>query len=471
MKRWASIIAPAFVFGVLSGGRAAPAVADTNRVFTPAMSAQVDALALDELHAGRTPGLAIGIVEDGRLVYARGFGFAILANHVPMTPDTEFYVGGITMQFTAAAVLLLVQDGKLKLDDKVSKYLPNFHSADDITVAQLLTQTSGLPDYTQTPNGSLDFTHSIKINDLFAAVDQMKAAAPPGAVYANNPLNYLTAAAIVEKVSGVSFSDYLQQHIFLPLVMNHTFLAGDSGIAPTAAVGYTRAGRGFATGQPWDPAWLGGALGLVTTVDDLAKWDTEMPILLRVDAVRTMFTPSARLGPTQYGMGWVVDRRGGKDLYWYNGDVIGYRAMNALLPTEHVAVIVLSNVDARNGGPVVVPEELTQRVLDIVLPPAAAQLDNAVLARAKEWLERLATRQVDRSELTPAFSAYLTDDVVERANFAALGTLQAIVPISSSVESNGDTVYVFLVQYPHAQYHYRFGVTSAGKIDEISLIS
>ena len=83
-------------------------------------------MAIDEIHAGRTPGIAIGVVEDGRLVYARGFGFATLSPHVPMTPDTEFYVGGLTMQFTAAAILLLAQDGKLKLDDPVSKYVPEF---------------------------------------------------------------------------------------------------------------------------------------------------------------------------------------------------------------------------------------------------------------------------------------------------------------------------------------------------------
>ena len=96
---------------------------------------------------GARPGIAIGVVQDGRLVYARGFGFATLEKHVPMTPDTEFYVGGLTMEFTAAAMLLLSQDGKLKLDDPGSKYVPEFKLAANVTIAQLLTQTSGLPNY------------------------------------------------------------------------------------------------------------------------------------------------------------------------------------------------------------------------------------------------------------------------------------------------------------------------------------
>jgi CubicO group peptidase (beta-lactamase class C family) len=434
------------------------------------MSAQIDDLGKNEVHAGRTPGIAIGVVEDGRLVYARGFGFANLANHTRIDPDTEFYVGGITMQFTAAAILLLEQDGKLKLDDKISKYIPEFELASDVTIEQLLTQMSGLPDYTKAPGSSFDFDRSIKILDLFAAVDKMKAAAPPGTVYANNPLNYLTAGFIVQRASGAPLSDYLQQHIFLQLVMDHSFLAGDSGISPYHAIGYTRDSQGFTVARQWDPAWLGGANGLVSSVYDLAKWDIEMPILLRVDAVRTMFTPVGRVGPTQYGMGWVIDRRGGKPFMWYNGDIAGYRAMNALLPEQHVAVIVLSNADS-SGQPATVPEELAGRILDFIVPPATTHLDNAIVAHAKEWLGRLATRQLDRAQLTPAFSAYLTDDLVAHANFAALGPLQTIVPISSTTESNGDILYEFLVRYPHEQYHYKFGVTRDGKIDEIALVA
>jgi D-alanyl-D-alanine carboxypeptidase len=438
-------------------------------VFSQAIADRIDRLAIDEIHAGRAPGIAIGVVEDGRLVYERGFGFATISPHAPMTPDTEFYAGGLTREFTAAALLLLAQDGKLKLDDPVSKYVPEFRLGADVTIAQLLTQTSGLPEYTSVPGVSTDLTRTIKLSDLLAAVDKLKPAAPPGTVYANNPLNYLLAGLIVERVSGVTLSDYLEQHVFIPLVMNHTFLAGDNGISPTRATGYTRNHQQLAVAPTWDPAWLAGDAGLVSTIDDLAKWDIEMPVLLRVDSIRTIFTPGTSAGPTHYGMGWVVDRRGGQEFDWSNGEISGYRATNAVLPAKHIGVIVLSNADSLQGG-VTIPEEVGARVLDILVPPTTA-LDNAVITKAKEWLERLASGNIDRTALTPAFSAYLTDDLVAREDFAALGHLQIIVPLASTSESNGDTLYEFLVRYPRAQYRYDFEVAPDGKIDGITLVA
>jgi CubicO group peptidase (beta-lactamase class C family) len=467
MKRWATALVALAAFG-------SPASAQTtltDHAFTPSMSAQISSLAQGEVSAGRTPGLAIGVVEDGRVVYSRGFGFANTDQHVRAEPDTEFYAGGVTMQFTAAAALMLAADGKLKLDDKIVKYVPELTIAADVTIEELLEQTSGLPDPALAPGISTDPTRSIKPGDLLAAINKLKLVATPGATYAENPLNYVLASIAIERASGEPLSDVLQQKIFLPLVMDRTFLAGDSGISPSHAIGYTRArnGIGFTPARPWDPAWLSGGRGLVSTVYDLAKWDIEMPVLVRVDAVRTMFTPSGTAGPAKYGMGWVIDQRGGKRFIWYGGQIPGYQAMNALLPDEHIAVIVLANVDSLHGGRVVNPEEIGARILDIVAPPPIALLDNTVVTRAKEWLERLAERHVDRTQLTQAFSDYLTDDLVSREDFAALGKLQTIVPISSTTEQNGDTLYEFLVRYPRARYHYKFAVSKDGKIDEIVL--
>jgi D-alanyl-D-alanine carboxypeptidase len=470
MRRSGIVFATALLVGLFALNRPLPGWTQGDPSLPQALSGRVDQLAKDQIHAGRTPGLALGIVQNGRLVYARGFGFATLANHAQITPDTEFYVGGLTKEFTAAAVLLLSQDGKLKLDDPVSKYVPEFKLAANVTIAQLLTQTSGLPGYGAAPGLNADQTRTVKLADVFATVDKMKPAAKPGSAYANNPINYLLAGVVVERASGVTLSDYLEQHIFIPLVMDHTFLAGDSGISSSHASGYTRSGRGFTPAQTWDSAWLAGDAGLVSTINDLAKWDVEMPVLLRVDAVRTILTPSGSEGGTHYGMGWVIDRRGGKDFVWSNGEIPGYRATNALLPSEHVGVIVLSNADSFHGS-TTIPEAVGARVLDMLVPPTTAHLDNAVVARAKEWLARLASGKIDREDLTPAFSAYLTDDLIARENFAALGRLQSIVPLSSTTESSGDTLFEFLVSYPRARYHYEFEVAPDGKVDGISLVA
>lgn len=470
MRRSGIVFATALLVGLFALIPPLPGRTQGDSFLPQALSGRVDQLAKDQIHAGRTPGLALGIVQNGRLVYARGFGFATVSNHAQITPDTEFYVGGLTKEFTAAAVLLLSQDGKLKLDDPVSKYVPEFKLAADVTIAQLLTQTSGLPGYGAAPGLNADQTRTVKLADVFAAIDKLKPAAKPGSAYANNPINYLLAGVVVERASGVTLSDYLEQHIFIPLVMDHTFLAGDSGISSSHASGYTRSGRGFALAQTWDPAWLAGDAGLVSTINDLAKWDIEMPVLLRVDALRTILTPSGSEGGTHYGMGWVIDRRGGKDFVWSNGEIPGYRATNSLLPTEHVGVIVLSNADSFHGS-TTIPEAVGARVLDMLVPPTTTRLDNAVVTRAKEWLARLASGKIDRQDLTPTFSAYLTDDLIARANFAALGRLQSIVPLSSTAETNGDTLYEFLVSYSRAQYHYEFEVAPDGKVDGISLVA
>jgi CubicO group peptidase (beta-lactamase class C family) len=465
MKPWLYGLAAALALAAPAAAQPAP-----GHVFSPEMAARVDHIAQAEVAGGRTPGIAIGIVEDGRLVYARGFGYADVAKRHRVDPATQFYLGNVSAQFTTGAVLLLVQDGKLKLDDRVTKYVPELTIAGNVTIAELLQQTSGLPDYTKAPGISGDQTHQIKINDLIAAANKMQLAATPGTAYAANDFNFVVAGLVVERVSGVTLSDFLQQRIFLPLVMNQTFYAGDSGISPAHAVGYSRSGSAsFATTRPLDATWLLGARGVVSNVYDLAKWDIEMPILLRVDAVRDMYTAAGAAGPAQHGMGWVIDRRGGKLFVWYAGEIPGYRAINAVLPDDHLAVIVLTNADSLHGAAVTSPAMIASRVLDVAAPPVTVRLDNAIVARAKEWLERIADKQIDRTELTPAFSTFLSDDLVASANFAAYGKLQTIVPISSTTEPNGDTLYEFVVQYPHDQFHYKFAVTQDGKIDELLL--
>jgi len=433
------------------------------------MEHQIDDLGNRIVHERRSPGLAIGVVEEGRIVYARGFGYANVAQHVRFEPSTQAYAGSISKQFTAAAVLLLAQDNKLKLDDPVTRYVPELTIAKDVTIRQLLDQTAGLPDETALQTIDQDRTKTIKLSDLIAAMNKLQPVSPAGSQFRYNNFNYAIAGLIVERVSGVPLSDYLQQHIFIPLLMNQTFVAGDRGISPQHAVGYTGEPGSFTPAKTWDPAWLFGAGGVVTNVYDLAKWDIGLPLLLRVDAEREMFTPSGAPGALQYGLGWVIDEREGKRYIWHNGELAGYQAMNALLPDDHVAVIVLTNVDAFHSRDVVAPEDVAGQILDIVLPPQRAHIDNAVVERATEWLGRIADKNIDRTQLTPAFSAYLTDDLVARTDFAALGKPLDIIPIASSTQSNDGTLYEFLVRFASGQYHYRFGLTADGKIDEIFL--
>jgi D-alanyl-D-alanine carboxypeptidase len=458
-----------FALGALLVAATTPA--SPLHTFTATMERQVDDLGNRVVQEKRSPGLAIGIVEDGRIVYARGFGYTDLTKNTRWSPGTQSYVGSISKQFTSAAILLLQQAGKLKLDDPVTRYIPELTMANGVTIRQLLNQTSGLPDTSAAKGIDLDPTKSIKPDDLLAAMNKLQPISPPGSEFRKNDFNYFLAGLIVERVSAIPLSDYLQQNIFIPLLMNQTFLAGDSGISPQHAVGYTGAPGAFTKVTPDDPAWLFGSTGVVSNVYDLAKWDIGMPLLLRIDAERDSFTPSGVPGPTQYGLGWVIDQRAGKRYIWHNGELAGYGAMNALLPDDHVAVIVLTNADSFHSRSVAQPGEIASEILDIVLPPTRANVDNAIVARATEWLGRIASKNIDRTQLTPAFSAYLTDELVAKADFAALGKPLDIIPISSAsqVGDGGGTVYEFIVRFQNGHYHYRFGLTPDGKIDEIFL--
>jgi CubicO group peptidase (beta-lactamase class C family) len=444
-----------------------PVAAPTAPPFDGEKARAIDAIAQGEIKSGSTPGMAVGVVEDGLLVYARGFGIANIAMHRNVAAGTEFYAGSIAKQFTAASILLLAQDKKLSLSDKVGKYIPELRIARNVTISQLLHQSSGLPDYTSAPGVYHDPTRPVKVDDLIKAVDRMEPAFAPGTKFAYNNFNYMVATLIIERVSGVPFSVFLQSHIFEPLIMTSSFLAGDEGISPRRAYGYTRIKGKFERTKAWDASWLLGSGDLVTNVDDLAKWDIGLPLLLNIDSVREMWstdgTPSS-----QYGMGWIIDQRGGQRFLWHNGEVAGYHSMNALLPEQHVAVIVLTNADGLHEDSTVEPERIANSILDVVDPLPPAHFANLITERATEWLGRLAQNQIDRTQLSPSFSQYLTDRVIERADLKQLGPALSLVPIES-FQRSGDTVYIFDAKFRRVTYRYQFILAADGKIDGLYL--
>lgn len=422
--------------------------------FTPATEQRIDRIVEAEISAHRAPGIAVGVVESGRIIYARGFGRADVSRNVPISPATQFRIGQLSEEFTAAALLLLEQSDKLKLDDTVTTYLPELTFARSVTLRDLLDQTSGLPHVS-------DWAHLIK------AASAARPASPPHTTYDFNPLNYVIASMVVERVAGIPLSDYVEQHIFVPLVMDSSLYVGERGISDTHAIGYTMHGTGFAKALQWSISRSAGNADVISNVYDLAKWDIEFPILLRVDAVREMFTPGLAGVVDHHAMGWTIDQRDGKLFVWQNAEIPGYHAMNALLPDDHVAVIVLTNTDTF-GGNATLPEEIAGRILDVLVPPTAQRVDNAVVSRARDWLARLATGRIDRTQLTPEFSSYLSDSVVRQANIAAFGPVISMVPIASVAAAKGATQYEFLVHFEHAVRHYEFTLAADGRIAFIS---
>jgi D-alanyl-D-alanine carboxypeptidase len=464
----ACLLAPAVTLAQQPTTSPLPTAPPSAPPFSAVKARAIDDMARAEIHSGSTPGLAIGVVQDGLLVYARGFGYASLQPKRAVNPSTQFYAGSLSKQFTAACVLLLSQQKKLSLDDKVTKYVPELSVAKDVTLRQLLLQTSGLPRARNAPGVEHDLTRPIKIEDLVKAANGMPLQFAPGSQFDDNNFNYLIAGLIVQRVSGLPLSIFYSTQIFQPLIMTSSFVAGDQGISAAHAIGYSRERGMFRRVRPWDPTWLFGSSDLVTTVQDLAKWDIGLPLLLNVDSIRDMWTPNGLQGAVPYGMGWVVDQRGGQSYVWQNGQIAGYHAVNALLPQEHIAVIVLANADSLGSATTVQPERLANRILDIIAPLPPAHFGNTITTRAGEWLGRLARVDVDRTQLTTSFSQYLSDQVVHRADIASLGPVLSVVPVESYQRSD-DTVYVFDVKFARGAYRFDFTLTPDGKIDGLFL--
>jgi CubicO group peptidase (beta-lactamase class C family) len=331
---------------------AAPAALAAKAARNLALASSLDATlsALTAAHA--FSGTALVTLRDAVLL-ARGYGWADAAGKVPNTPATPLRIASLTKQFTAAAVLQLQARGLLTVRDRISAYLPQPPAAwSGITLHQLLTHTSGIPDYDTLPAWPALQTQRLTPEALIAAFRDAPLDFPPGTGWRYSDSGYVLLAYAVERLTGRAFSDYLQEQIFSPL-----------GLADTGRYAATAAAR-LATGYTsWgcaaprqDMSVYFGCGGLYSTVGDLHRWNdaltTGRPAILPPQALAAMFTPWARASSSvpgqveHYGYGWFLTRQGGTQLYWHPGDISGYVAHAAIYPDAGLQVILLSNLES-----------------------------------------------------------------------------------------------------------------------------
>lgn len=306
------------------------------------MQADVDALM--RAYAGDVPGASVLVLRDGVPIVRRSYGLADLEQHTAATPQTNYRLASVTKQFTAAAILVLAQDGRLKLDDSVGKWFPTLPDVvDAMTIRQLLTHTSGLIDYEDV----IPPTMTTQLHDadvLRILQTQNRTYFKPGTSYRYSNSGYALLALIVERASGITFAKFLQQRIFQPLGMDHT-VAFEEGISTVAnrAYGYTQSdGAWKRTDQSQTSAVLGDG-GIYSSIDDLAKWDAALYTnrLLHPDSLRQAFTPAAHTDDPKvdYGFGWRIT---GETL-WHSGETVGFRNVIVRYPQRHTTVVVLTN--------------------------------------------------------------------------------------------------------------------------------
>ena len=334
----------------------------------PETAARVDSVFAD-LNRTDGPGCALGVVRDGRLAYANGYGIANLDYRRPITPSTTFYMGSVSKQFVAAAVVLAERDGHLSLDDPVRKWLPDLPEYDGRTIRlrHLIHHTSGLRDYLSLADLAAfdrgDYHDTGEYLDL--VYRQQGLNFRPGAEYRYSNTNYLLLAEVVEAATGSTLREYADERLFEPLGMRSTHFHDDrTHVIRNRAVGYARAERGFEMVHPWNWEEVGSG-GLYSSAKDLARWDQHFDTeSVGGEGFTEQMTSRGVLasGDTlDYAFGLDIGTYRGQPVAQHGGAFTGFRSHYLRFPEADRSVVVLCNIGSANPG------TYARRVADIVL--------------------------------------------------------------------------------------------------------
>ncbi|HEX8725301.1 MAG TPA: serine hydrolase domain-containing protein, partial [Gemmatimonadaceae bacterium] len=384
--------------------------------------ARVDSIAAAVLQRTGVPSASVAVVRDGRLVYAHAYGNATLDPATPADATVRYSVGSISKQFAASCILLLQQEGKLSLDDKVSRWFPGLTRANEITVRELLSHTSGYQDYwpqDYVPPFMRRPTTAQAIMDTWARKPLDFA---PGTRWQYSNTNYVIAGAIVEKVSGMPFFDFLRARILNPLGMQSAMNVDVSRVTEPEATGYMRYALGPLHRAPKEAeGWIFAAGELAMTPSDLAKWDIAMldqtllaPASYREQQTDVLLRNGVASG---YGLGVFVRMVSGHRLIEHDGEVSGFTAENMVFPDDHAAVVVLTNQDAAPAAGAIA-QAVSAQLFTTEDAETAART-----AQARAIFDGLRQGTLDRSLFTADANAYFSTQAVHdfASSLAPLG--------------------------------------------------
>src|SRR4030095_16392264 len=309
------------------------------------VTTKVDEYVKSEMQKQQIPGVSVGVIRDGVIIFAKGYGLANVEHDVPVTPDTIFQSGSMGKQFTATAIMMLVEEGKLGLDDSIAKYFsdspPDWQK---ITVRNLLTHTAGMTDYPSDFNFRRDYTE----DELLERIKAIPLAFQPGEKWSYSNLGYVTLGILIHKASGQFYGDFLRDRVFKPLGMTTARVISEEDIVPHRAAGY-RLVRGELKNQSWVSPSLNttadGALYL--NLYDMAKWDAALYTekLLKRSSLDQMWTQvKLNSGTTEkYGFGWRLDAVRGHRLIEHGGAWQGFKSQISRYVDDKLTIVVFAN--------------------------------------------------------------------------------------------------------------------------------
>ena len=331
-------------------------------LFSPPAAA-VDMTLADRLDASLgqyfrpdAPGAVVLVQREGKTILRKAYGLADLTTRQPLTPETPMRLGSLTKQFTAVAVLLLADEGKLALTDDITRFLPDYPTQGrKITVEHLLTHTSGIPNFTARPDYLPRQAQDATVDGMIARFRDDPLQFDPGTRFSYSNSGYFLLGAIIEKASGQPYAQFLAQRIFIPLGMRDTAYEGHERSAARRAVGYTGTGGRFVPTDALSMTQPYAAGALVSTVDDLARWNAAIGAgkLLKEATWRKAFTPYTLADgtSTRYGYGWGIGDWQGAPFVSHGGGINGFATYAARLPRQDVFVAVLENADMDRMAP------------------------------------------------------------------------------------------------------------------------
>jgi CubicO group peptidase (beta-lactamase class C family) len=379
---------------------------------------------MEQIIQSYVPGKFMGTVlvaQDGKIVLDKGYGFANLEWDVPNTPTTKFRLGSITKQFTAASILLLEERGKLKVEDPVKKYMPNAPAAwDKITIFHLLTHTSGIPSFTGFSDYESHETQAMTPGKLVEWFRDKPLEFEPGTKWNYSNSGYILLGYLIEKISGQSYAEFVQQNIFTPLGMKDSGYDSNSAIIARRAAGYTPGKSGPINAGFVHMSIPFSAGALYSTTEDLLRWEQGLfgGQLLKPDSLTKMTTPFKQ----DYAFGLGVSTQNGHKMIAHDGGIQGFNTFLAYFPDDKLVVAVLANLNGPAGQ---MAGNLAKVALGekVMLPTERKEITVS---------PEILKQYVGTYELAPNFSLTIT---LEDGQLVSQGTNQGKVPMFAESET------------------------------------
>jgi D-alanyl-D-alanine carboxypeptidase len=430
----------------------------------------LDKIATDTLATTGVPSVSLAVVQDGQVVYLKAYGQARLEPTLEARPDMRYSIGSISKQFTAAAVLLLAEQGKLSLDDKVAKFLPRLTRANEVMIRQLLSHTSGYQDYWPQDYVMPEMLEPVTPQQILDKWARKPLDFDPGTKWQYSNTNYVIAGLIVEQVSGMPLLDFLQQKIFTPLAMSSVANVDKEKLGGTDASGYMRYALGPLRPAPKEgPGWLFAAGELAMPVGDLAKWDISMMnrTLLKpasYDEMERAVVLKNGIG-TDYGLGLRVRSELGHRALSHGGEVSGFTAHNLIFPDERVAIATVTNQDAVGAT-----QEIARAVARLLLANDDPEA-NEKLAQARKIFLGLEHGTIDRSLFTENANFYFSEQALKdiATGLESLGTPEVFVQTQEALRG-GMKMRIYEIRFPNKILQAWTYEMPDGKLEQYQLV-